>query len=69
MNQLYQRDPQSYIKAIADKLDRLQKADPNSKSKQHHQVNPMNDPGYMDPMEWQGRAAQEFMRRNNQINS
>ena len=30
MNQ-YQKDPQSYIQAIADKLDRLKKADPNTR--------------------------------------
>lgn len=67
MNQ-YQRDPQSYIQAIADKLDMLKKADPNSR-KTHQTQNPMQDPGYMDPLEWQGRAAMEFMSRSNQINS
>lgn len=65
MNQ-YQRDTQSYLRAISDKLDRLKKADPNSKySGQHHMNNPMNDPGYMDPMEWQAKAAMEYMNRNN----
>jgi hypothetical protein len=68
MNQ-YQKDPQSYIQAIADKLDRLKKVDPNTKQSQNHLHNHMQDPGYMDPLEWQGRAAMEFMNRNNQINS
>lgn len=53
---LYQRNPQEYLNMISEKLDRLNLANPRSQNQIH-------DPGFMDPMEWQGRAAIEHMKK------
>lgn len=62
---LYQRNPQEYLNSIADKLDRLNKADGRDpKQPKSGGGYGFNDPGYMDPMQWQGQAALEYMKKN-----
>ena len=62
---LYQRNPQEYINSIADKLDRLKKADgSHGQQAQSSRGYGFNDPGYVDPMQWQGQAALEYMKKN-----
>lgn len=61
-----------FIKAIADKLDRLNKAagTPVNPHNGHYEDPGMNDPGYMDPLQWMGQAAIDYMnkKKNNNLN-
>jgi hypothetical protein len=52
---LYQTNTREYLSLISEKLDRL---NTSSTGKQNHH----QDPSFMDPLEWQGRAAIEYMK-------
>lgn len=58
-----------YLKAIADKLERLNKASHGSPEPMRAKGGRQNDPDSVDPMQWMGQAALDYLnnKKNNEI--
>ena len=58
-----------YLKAISDKLERLNVASHGSPEPAQAQRTFKKDPDYVDPMQWMGQAALDFLnkKKSNEI--
>lgn len=54
-----------YLEAIKDKLERLNKASHGS-PKPLQAMGRQNDPDSVDPLQWMGQAALDYMNKKNQ---
>jgi len=55
-----------YLKAIADKLERLNKASHGTPEPAKAKGSFTKDPDSVDPMQWMGQAALDYLNRKNQ---